>query len=921
MLIADLHIHSRYSRATSKEISVEGLARAAQQKGVGLIGSGDITHPAWFAELREKLVLTDSGGYVLKPDLASKLNVPGPCQAPVHFTLTGEISCIYKQGNRVRKIHCLIIMPTLEAAAKLNALLDNLGNIKSDGRPILGLSARDLLEVCLTAHPQAIFIPAHIWTPWFSLFGSKSGFNRIEDCFADLTSHITALETGLSSDPAMNWQISALDKYTLVSNSDAHSLDTIAREANLLNCAPTFGELRQALSRPGHPAFLGTIEFFPDEGKYHLDGHRACNIKLTPQETIELNGLCPVCGKPLTVGVLSRVEELSDRAPGFVPPNAPKVESLTSLNQTLGQVLGKGAASKAVSQLKQQLLNQVGNELFILRNWPLEEATRDYGQLLAEGLRRLRAGQVILNAGYDGEFGTVELFDERERKEIQGQMRLLKGHKNTPATNAAALPQLSRQASACPPPSPAHRPFVPDSQQQAAATHQNGHLQIVAGPGAGKTRVLVERVKHLLGQGVPAHSILVITFTRKAAQELRERLKNAVEACTFHSLGHKLLGCPSKVLDEEERLNLIKSLVPPEIKAEALAAAISLSKQQAPANSAGLLAPHLAPLAGLYAEALGRLTALDLDDLVYQAVAGPGIAYPSFSHILVDEYQDVNPVQVELLKRLTGQHTQIMVIGDPRQAIYGFRGAQVELFARFSEDFKPARQIELDNNYRSQAVIVHLAASLLNTTLNPLLADGPLPEATTLPSPRAEARFVAAKVLELLGGMDSRQVDKQQGAGYAPRDIAILYRLHQQAGLLQEALEELGIPVQVAGQEPLAELEKLNFKLQKVSLLSLHAAKGLEFPVVFICGLESGLLPYTPPSGQASKVQEEARLLFVGLTRAQERLYLTRAAKRMLFGRQLPEEDSPFWRKLNGPYLRQVRAKGKARKAAQLEMF
>lgn len=922
MLIADLHIHSPYSRATSKSITVEGLYMAAQQKGVGLIGSGDITHPAWFDEISQKLYMDDRGAYALKPELARGLRVPGPCQAPVNFILSGEISCIYKKNDKTRKIHCLIIMPDMASAARLNQTLDKIGNIKSDGRPILGLDARDLLEICLTIHPDTIFIPAHIWTPWFSLFGSKSGFNSIEECFEDLTPHISALETGLSSDPLMNWQLSALDGYTLVSNSDAHSLDTIAREANLLNCQPTFTGLKNALKGPGNPDFIGTIEFFPDEGKYHLDGHRNCQVRLTPEETIKCGGICPVCAKPLTVGVLSRVVELADRPLGYMPPNAPQMESLTSLSQTLGQALAKGAGSKAVKELKESLLHKVGSELFILRQWPLEEAARTGGQVLSEALRRLRAGQVILNGGYDGLFGTVELFSESERKEIEGQMRLVRGVKGSAPAPAAKPSLASKNAASLKPENlPSYR--QPDARQEEAINYSGGHLQVHAGPGAGKTKVLTERIRTLVKQAVRPQDILAITFTRKAAEELKHRLQdiNNVNINTFHGLGYQLLGTPAKVLSEDERLAIIKDIAKghPAVSASRLAEFISLAKQDLPEAHCG---HQWHSLCQRYNEHLLQLNALDLDDLVYQAAIRTDIKYPAYRHILVDEYQDVNPIQVHLLKRLLKDNARLMVIGDPRQAIYGFRGAKVALFNNFCHEFPGAHIIALANNYRSQANIVWLANQLLESQLTPLLPAGPPALSFTFNSPQAEARFIAARVLELLGGLDSRQVERQKNAGgnYAPKDIAILYRLHQQGRLIAEALNELGIPLQQAAEEPLAELEHMNFSLQKVSLLSMHAAKGLEFPVVFVCGLEEGLMPYAPPEGQPD-IAEETRLLFVALTRAQERLFITRAKKRMVFGRYLPESDSPLWLQLEGAYLKRGNLIARPRKTRQLEMF
>jgi DNA helicase-2/ATP-dependent DNA helicase PcrA len=765
------------------------------------------------------------------------------------------------------------------------------------------------LEICLNVHEDVIFIPAHIWTPWFSLFGSKSGFDCIEDCFADLSGHITALETGLSSDPAMNWRLSALDRYTLVSNSDAHSLDTIAREANLLNCAPTFPSLRSALQ--GSPSFIGTLEFFPDEGKYHLDGHRECGICLTPQETRELKGLCPHCGKPVTVGVLNRVQELADREFGYVPPQAPQVESLTSLNQTLAQSLGKGAASKSVQQLKQTLLHNVGNELYILRHWPLPEAEKST-PLLGEALMRLRTGKVILTPGFDGQFGSVELFTEQERESIKGQLRLL--NVSAAVHKHERLPATPIQFTMADTPSAIINAGL-DTEQQAAINYANGNLQISAGPGSGKTRLLVERAKKLLADGVK--NILVITFTRKAAAELRNRLGDGpITVSTFHGLGHQLLNHAHNIIDQDERLTLIKNLSSPASDYLQLADAVSLLKQSGEASA------EVRTLARQYDQRLRQKNAFDLDDLVYQTVLRlreQSLSAPHFDHILVDEYQDVNPMQVNLLQMLSAAgKCGLTVIGDPRQAIYGFRGARRELFYQFSKDFAPARHMELFRNYRSQGAIVKLAGNLLSAEENNLRAVLPIAETTvaaTLSSPWAEADWLAAQIIKLTGGMDSRQAEKQINANrlYAPNEIAVIYRLHQQGQIIQQTLEQHGIPVQKAKDKHLQELDELDFNTQKVSLLSMHASKGLEFPVVMLCGLEAGLIPYQPPGATEIDPQqemEEERLLFVALTRAQERLFISRCRQRMLFGRYLPEQDSPLWQKLQGPWLRISNSKG-----------
>ena len=376
-LVADLHIHSHFSRATSPNLTFEHLTRWAQLKGIHVVGTGDIAHPGWLAEMREKLVPAEEGLFRLRDDLAAAVQgeVPPACHAPVRFMLGGEISNIYKRGDQTRKVHNVVFAPSFEAVERLQARLERIGNIRSDGRPILGLDSRDLLEIVLDTDPACHLIPAHIWTPWFSLLGSKSGFDSVAECFADLTPHIFALETGLSSDPPMNWRVSGLDRYTLVSNSDAHSPEKLGREATLFDCELAYGALFEALKSAGRlpsPAhgrgvggegYLGTIEFFPEEGKYHFDGHRACGIVWDPPTTRAHDEICPVCGKPVTVGVMHRVEALADRPEGFRPAGPPPFHSLIPLPEVLGEVYGVGASSKQVQAEYFKLLAASAPEL------------------------------------------------------------------------------------------------------------------------------------------------------------------------------------------------------------------------------------------------------------------------------------------------------------------------------------------------------------------------------------------------------------------------------------------------------------------------------------------------------------------------------------------------------------------------------
>lgn len=402
----DLHIHSKYSRATSKSLNLEELAIWAKKKGLNLIGTGDFTHPAWFEEIKEKLVETNDGTFRLKPEIEKQIN------ANVKFILTVEISTIYKKWDKTRKVHHVVFVPDLKTATNFREKLGAIGNIKSDGRPILGLDSRNLLETVLESGENSYIIPAHIWTPWFSVLGSKSGFDSIEDCYGDLSDHIFALETGLSSDPEMNWHVSKLDKFRLVSNSDAHSASKLAREATVFDIEPNYYSIMNAL-KTGE-GYTGTVEFFPEEGKYHKDGHRKCNICLTPEETKKYNGICPVCGKPLTIGVLSRVNELSDRKKiTTLPKTAGKVFSLVPLQEIISEIKGVGPSSKSVTTEYEKLINEFGSELNILQNIPLDELSKT-SPLLKEAISRLRQGKVIKQAGFDGEYGSIKLFDKNE---------------------------------------------------------------------------------------------------------------------------------------------------------------------------------------------------------------------------------------------------------------------------------------------------------------------------------------------------------------------------------------------------------------------------------------------------------------------------------------------------------------------------
>lgn len=420
--VGDLHVHSSYSRATSRDMVPEVIWKWAQYKGITVVGTGDFTHPKWFQELSTKLEPAGNGLYRLKREYQAS-DIVDSCKADVYFLLSVEISCIYKKNGKTRKIHCLVFVPDMPAAARFAAALGRLGNINSDGRPILGLDAKRLLEIAHDTSSEALFVPAHAWTPHFSVFGAASGFDSLEECFEELSPTIPAVETGLSSDPSMNWRLSALDRLTLISNSDAHSPQKLGREANIFDTDLSYRGIAEAIrTRQG---FLGTIEFFPEEGKYHYDGHRACNVCYSPSETIAHTYLCPVCNRRLTVGVMHRVETLADRNEGVQPSNAPGFHSAVPLMEILSEAHKKGVGSKGVQDRYANLLATLGNELEILLTTPLKDIAAAGPPVVAEAIARMRAGRVHISPGHDGEYGRIRIFDDdADRQGLNGQERL-----------------------------------------------------------------------------------------------------------------------------------------------------------------------------------------------------------------------------------------------------------------------------------------------------------------------------------------------------------------------------------------------------------------------------------------------------------------------------------------------------------------
>jgi len=412
--IADFHIHSKFSRATSRDMEVETLARWARKKGIALLGTGDFTHPTYFAELRSKLVPLGNGLLKLKKG-----------DQDTRYILTTEVSNIYTQDGKVRRIHTLIFAPGFEVVEAIRSKLGNLGKLSSDGRPIFTFAAKELAKMILDISADCLIIPAHAWTPWFSIFGANSGFDSIEECFGGLSRHIHAIETGLSSDPEMNWRLSALDSITLLSNSDAHSPNRLGREANAFDCELDYREITETIRKKDRKKLLFTIEFFPEEGKYHYDGHRQCGVIFSPLQTKSNQYRCPNCHKKLTVGVMHRVEELADRPEGFIPKNVIPSIHLIPLEEIIAEALGVRVGTKAVESEYERMIERGGSEFKILLDATPDELSSFVPPHILEGIIRMRQGKVSIIPGHDGVYGKIDLFPERKGEgESKEQLKL-----------------------------------------------------------------------------------------------------------------------------------------------------------------------------------------------------------------------------------------------------------------------------------------------------------------------------------------------------------------------------------------------------------------------------------------------------------------------------------------------------------------
>jgi uncharacterized protein (TIGR00375 family) len=867
-IITDLHVHSKYSRATARDLDLENLYEAAQIKGIQLVGTGDFSHPAWFAEIESKLDPAEPGLLRLKEDAAKALDarVPPACRGTVRFVLATEISNIYKKAGRTRKNHNLVFVPDLETARNLNRRLERIGNIHSDGRPILGLDARDLLELVLETSPDAFLVPAHIWTPWFSMLGSKSGFDSIGECFGDLAAHVFAAETGLSSDPAMNWRVTSLDAITLVSNSDAHSPGNLGREANLFDTELSFYAVRDALKSGDPQQFLGTIEFYPEEGKYHLDGHRNCGVSFEPRQTSAHQGICPQCGKPLTIGVLNRVEELADRPEGIRPKKAHSYHNLIPLIGILSEILQAGPKTQKVCQAYRTAIERLGPEITILDQLDLQQIERAGIPLLGEAVRRMREKKIDIKPGFDGEYGKIKIFSSQERADIQGQRALFgspsdpQPFPSTQSTNkqagtiqAPVLFALRGIGSSDTENSITAAASRLNPEQQQAVMHVGARLLIVAGPGTGKTHTLTCRIAHLItAKQVLPQSILAVTFTNKAAEEMRTRLRTILGEtiplpfiATFHGLCFSLLQelNPNEVItliDEDQQAELIAeavamatqsgivvSLAPQRLQEQIMRAKQSLVSPDDSAQT-DLNTPADQCLSAVYRAyqlLLESQRQVDFEDLIFKVVhrleSDPAFLQgcrDRFRHVFVDEYQDLNHGQYRIIRALAPPDASggsLCVIGDPDQSIYGFRGSDAAYFHKFMKEYPDASVVTLTCNYRSTNTILSASFQVINTdgverSRMYSIIDGVKTIAILeLANEHAEAESIAHVIEGLVGGTGFHAIDTgrvkeaypSQGLSYA--DFAVLTRTSDQLRVIAEGFGTYGIPFQIVSRQRL----------------------------------------------------------------------------------------------------------------------
>lgn len=1020
--IADFHIHSHFSMATSKLLVPEYLDLWARKKGISVVGTGDFTHPGWIAKLKEKLEPEGTGLFKLKPEY--KINPEKYCSKEPRFILTAEISNIYKKNGKVRKLHHLIFAPDFDVVDRVISKLQNMDfNITSDGRPILGFDSKNLLDLLLNISSDIFFVPAHIWTPWFAVLGSKSGFDSIEECFEDLSSHIYAVETGLSTDPPLNWMCGFLDKYTLISNSDAHSPEKLGRNANILNVTYSYHDIINAM-KTGE-GFIGTIDMFPQEGKYHYDGHRRCKVCLSPVETLMNKGKCPVCGKMLTIGVTNRIAQLADRNNILERPNKKDFYSIIPLKEILAEIYKVSPGTKTVEKAYENLIDKAGSEFNVLLNDDMDKIKNYSGSLLTEAIQRMRNGQVKIKEGYDGEFGHITVFDKNEidnhgfgnglfngfeiikptkRKLLNfdlSEFRRLseinkkdtKGHENN--TKKEKTKQNSDGL------------YGLNQQQNGVVLHQSGPALVIAGPGTGKTRVLAYRIKYLIeNEKIGEDEILAITFSNKASIEIKQRIKSilnkektGVHVYTFHALGLEVLkqeiNQQLQIIDNDDKLWILKNKTNiNKRRIKTIAKQISEFKQALNRQ----YDEDFDEIFSNYQNYLNDNNLIEIDDLIYKTVLLFDEKYEikkkwaqKFKYIHIDEYQDINPIQYRFLTQINEPElNNLMAIGDPNQAIYGFRGSDVGLIKKFMHDYENVASYFLNKSYRCSDKILQASQDVVergehNEALLGI-EKGVKINIVKNATDRSEAEFIARSIEKIVGGLrfyslDSNVSDSNDGderTGLA--DIAVLCRTSLQFDAIIKAFNDHSIPYNRVGERPFfktgkirmlvdflqllrdsenrffierynypdlkhdelislaekikpfssekaiiyiienyfseiktekhnefkrllnisnqyfnldaflaftrigGESEDYNKNIESVSLMTLHASKGLEFDCVFIPGCENRIIPFSLFPKLKSDKNEERRLLYVGMTRAKRLLYLTHAGQRSIKG-------------------------------------
>ncbi|WP_031480212.1 UvrD-helicase domain-containing protein [Maridesulfovibrio frigidus] len=1006
--IADLHIHSRFTRGANKAITPRLLAAWARVKGIDVIGTGDFTHPEWLHEIETHLVEDGSGLLALRDsqNLENEIKwMDGPIAGQTRFMLQAEVDCRYKRFGKTRKVHNLVYMPDLESARKFNAKLDLYGNLESNGRPNLGIDSKQLLEIVLETSDRAFLVPAHIWTPMFSLFGSKQGFESITGCYGDLASEIFALETGLSSDPEMNWLISSLDKYRLMANSNAHSCEEIGREANVFSGDVSYEGIYRALRGEGlGHKFIGTVEFFPEEGKYHMDGHRQCGVMLDPHESKLRGWVCPVCGKLLTKGVYSRILERADRNEPVQPKGQPSFTSQIPLAELISEVVGTGPKSRNVMNIYGPLINEFGSELSVLQQVPIEDLKLQNGHL-AEGIRRMREGQIISNPGFDGQEGTISVYSAQERAEILGGAKFLVSRREVGdldnGKGLANICKAGQQVKDC-------NDIIAvkfDEGQKKAIEAGPAPVLVLAGPGTGKTQVIMGRMKFLLERGTRARRILAVTFTHKAAQEINEKMTAMLgedeilpRTDTIHSLAFEywtsMFDQVPLILDDESAQKVFRRANPqingPRLKAAWKSLCLSREKMEP-------LSEGMEILFSTYSQQKDHHNLVDYTDMLefWLAELCSDKYIRRYTHFLIDEVHDLSPLQLEIIRKLAdgeGDGEGFLAVGDPEQSIYGFRGAAGHVAEKFKAYWPDLIEMTLEDNYRSTQAVLDVSSFVSGKESN-LKVHNKYESAVHLfsaPDSVRESSWIAERIKHLTGATNNTLGDPAGHGSLNPGDITVLVRFKDLMEPIRSLLKRQGIPCsmpetamfwhdsrvqillgavrrmlgfaedlddeapevpeKVIARGPIGlsaylsemppfdqlfweskpfremvkgfddkggwsglinwihmqgELEQVLNKAEKVRIMTMHAAKGMEFEAVFIAGLDDGIVPFVGTDVLTGKfsggaiaaspdTEEERRLLYVGTSRAKKNLFLSHSAKRPLYNRTLRLPVSRF---------------------------